>query len=385
MGIVFALSKYISSDCLVFYRLNDERDRGKNMIYDIIQQNFIAIAIVVFLILFIIINNNFDYITEGLFLASAVCVIIFIAEEAWESQLALSNTYEPMRVWLSALGYSLRPMTAYFVVLVAWKKSIRWKLLISLPVVLNAMVAFSAVFGNWSFSYTADNQFVRGPLGYTPFITAAFYIIMLLGATLAARKKGNRMEVVTILAIIVLVILSTTMESAYHFRAIQGGAGGISLTFYYLYLHTNQNNRDPLTGALVRRRFYQDADKYRGLLTAVISLDLNNLKHLNDQFGHIAGDKALITMTEVVSNCINKNASIYRTGGDEFMILCYKMGNAEVEALIERIRTAMKQTEYSCAIGYAPFHQMDGLERVCQMADTAMYENKKEMKANAQT
>lgn len=86
-----------------------------------------------------------------------------------------------------------------------------------------------------------------------------------------------------------------------------------------------------MTGALTRRRFYLDAEKYRTTLTAVISLDLNDLKALNDQYGHIEGDRALITITNVVKVCTSKSASLYRIGGDEFMLLCYKMSEDRVQ------------------------------------------------------
>lgn len=242
------------------------------------------------------------------------------------------------------------------------------------------LVAFSALFGSWSFGYTQLNEFVRGPLGYAPFVTAGFYVAAVLLMTMWKCKKGDLMEAMTVSMIVILIVLSTVMESVFHFRSIQSAASGISITFYYLFLHTNQSNRDPLTSALTRRRFYLDAERYRTALTAVISLDLNNLKVLNDKYGHVAGDKALVTMTEVVKKCITKKASLYRTGGDEFMILCYKLSEQQVQEMIKQIQEAMEETEYRCAIGYATYHYRVGLDHACQLADDAMYENKQEMK-----
>lgn len=350
------------------------------MINEIIQQNFMGVMIILFLILFILANNNFDRRTNRLFLCSAICVLLFIIEEICEGQLALKTTYSHLRVALSAVGYVLRPMTAYFLVMIICRNTTKWKILISIPIAINAVVSFSALFCRWSFWYTEANEFVRGPLGFVPFVTAGFYVITILVMTVSSIRKGNKMEAMTVSLIVMLTVGATIMESVFHYRSIQGAAGGISITFYYLFLHTNQNNRDPLTGALVRRRFYLDAERYRTTLTAVISLDLNDLKRLNDQYGHMAGDKALITMTETVKSCISKSASLYRTGGDEFMILCYKMSEKEVQELVMQIREAMKKTEYRCAIGYALHNYRAELDHVCQNADKAMYENKHEMK-----
>lgn len=350
------------------------------MIYDIIQQNFISVTIIIFLILFILTNNNFDKTTNKLFLSSAICVLLFIGEEAWEAQLAKLTTFVNLRLYLSIVGYILRPMTAYFLVMIISKRTYKQTLLLSVPIIINTLVTLSALFSKWSFWYTENNQFMRGPLGYTPFITAGFYVLTILLITMKKCKKGDLMETMTISAIVVLTIVATIMESVYHFASIQSAASGISITFYYLFLHTNQNNRDPLTGTLTRRRFYLDAEKYRLSLTAIISLDLNNLKLVNDQQGHIAGDKALITMTNVVKKCTTKKASLYRSGGDEFMILCFKMKEEEVKELINLIQKSMEKTEYRCAIGYGLYNYRAEFESVCQIADAAMYENKVKMK-----
>lgn len=351
------------------------------MLSEILQQNFMGVAIILFLILFILANNNFSRTANHLFLASAICVLLFIIEEAFEGHLAQKTTYSRMRVLLSSVGYALRPMTAYFLVMISCKNTRKWRILISIPAIINILVAFSALFCKLAFWYTQTNEFVRGPLGFVPFLTAGFYVLVLLIMTIRDCKKGNMMEAMTISAIVVLTIIATIMESVFHFRSIQSAASGISITFYYLYLHTNHNNRDPLTGTLVRRRFYLDAEKYRASLSAVISLDLNNLKQLNDCYGHIAGDTALITMTSIVKSCIARNAALYRTGGDEFMILCYRMKEENVQELITQIQGKMEKTEYRCAIGYAMYDYRAELDHVCQIADRAMYENKLQMKS----
>lgn len=366
--------------CESWIDINKYVDKEYSMINELIQKNFMGIVIILFLILFIVTNNNFDKRTNRLFLCSAICVLLFIVEEIWEGQLALEPSYSQLRVVLSAIGYVLRPMTAYFLVMIICGNLLKWKILLSIPVVINAIVSFSAMFGKWSFWYTEANEFVRGPLGIVPFITAAIYVVTLLVLTIFSTRKGDKMEAMTVFLIVVLTVSATIMETVFSYRSIQSAASGISITFYYLFLHTNQNNRDPLTQALVRRRFYLDAERYRNTLSAVISLDLNDLKKLNDQYGHIAGDKALITMTETLQRCISKRASLYRTGGDEFMMLCYKMDEEVVQALVKRIKDEMDKTDYRCAVGYAMYNYRTELDHVCQIADKAMYVNKFEMK-----
>lgn len=351
------------------------------MIFDIIQSNFVGVAITLFLILFILTNNNFEKRTNSLFLAAASSVLILIIEEAWEAQLALKTTYTPLRVLLSAIGYFLRPMVPYFLVMMVKSYTKVCFILLSIPMVFNTLVSFSSLFCGVSFGYTPNNEFVRGPLGYTPFLIAGFYIAVLLTLTIKECRNGGLMEAMIVSAIVLLAFLSTIMESIFHFQFIQNPSIATSITFYYLFLHSNRNNRDPLTGALTRRRFYLDAKKHHAMLSAVISLDLNNLKTLNDQYGHIEGDRALIAVTSVIKRYTGTRVSLYRTGGDEFMILCYKMTEKDIKEIISKIQNDLEKTKYRCAIGYALNSYQMNFDSICHIADNLMYENKRQMKS----
>lgn len=350
------------------------------MIFEIVQNNFVAVVITLFLILFILTNNNFEKRTNQLFLAAAFCVLILIIEEAWEAQLAMNAAYTPMRVVLSAIGYILRPMIAYFLVIMVRSYTKIQFIILSIPLVLNTLTSLSSLFCGLSFSYTPSNEFVRGPLGSMPFLSAGFYVVVLLYLTIQECKNGGLIEAMIVSAIVLLAFLSTIMESLFQLRFIQNPSIGTSITFYYLFLHSNRNNRDPLTGALTRRRFYLDAEKYHSTLSAVISLDLNDLKVLNDQYGHIEGDKALISITNVIKRYTGTRVSLYRIGGDEFMILCYKLSEKEVQGLISKIRKDLSKTKYQCAIGYALYSNQHKFDYVCHIADNMMYENKRQMK-----
>ena len=116
-------------------------------------------------------------------------------------------------------------------------------------------------------------------------------------------------------------------------------------------------------------------------LSAVISIDLNNLKTLNDERGHAAGDTALCTIVSCIQNILPKGCHLYRTGGDEFMILCSHFSKDEIPSLIEHIRKDLARTPYCCAIGFATPDAEADFEQICSIADAAMYANKKELKS----
>lgn len=350
------------------------------MIYNFIQDNFVTVTIILFLILFIKCNNNFDKRINRLFILAASCLLILIVEEAWEAKLALSTVYEPLRVPLSALGYSLRPIVPFLAVLIARKLDRRQLTLFSIPLICNMLIAFSALFCSLSFSYSADNRFIRGPLGYMPFITASFYMLATLLVTLKRYRDVEWKEMVILLAITLVAFIATLLESRFNIRFVQTPGMATSLTFYYLFHHTSQDSRDPLTEALNRRRLYLDVKRREYSLSAVISLDLNDLKILNDKYNHMEGDKALKTVAMIVRQYMGRHAFFYRVGGDEFMILCYKLKEEKVLEIIDNIRKDLEQTDYRCAIGYAMKTEQMSFDEICYKADCLMYENKSQMK-----
>ena len=115
-------------------------------------------------------------------------------------------------------------------------------------------------------------------------------------------------------------------------------------------------------------------------LTAVISIDLNDLKRFNDENGHAAGDTALCTIVACIQNILPRGCHLYRTGGDEFMILCSRVSKDDVPALIDHIRRELSKTLYCCAIGFATPDADEDFEHICSIADAAMYANKKQLK-----
>lgn len=350
------------------------------MVLDFIEHNFVAVTITLFLMLFVLTNNNFERRTNRLFLLAAFCILILIFEETWEAQLAISDCYEPLRIPLSAVGYSLRPMVPFLLMLIAKKYTKKEFMLLIIPLAFNALVAFSALFSDISFSYTESNEFVRGPLGVVPFLVAAFYMLGAITLMFLTYKDMGMMEMLILSAILVLTFMATIIESIFRIQFIQCPSMATSITFYYLFLHSNQNNRDPLTETLTRRRFYLDTERYKASISAVISLDLNDLKKINDQNTHMEGDKALSTVANVIKRHKGVHASLYRTGGDEFIVLCYRLKEENVKKMISKIREDMKKTKYRCAIGYAMKTDKMSVDEACHIADNLMYENKRQMK-----
>ena len=258
----------------------------------------------------------------------------------------------------------------------------KFKKFIALPGILNTLIAPTALFSGVCFSYSDKNEFVRGPLGYSAFAASGFYLILLVILTNKLYKMEHTYESLIAIFIAVTNTIAVILEAFFRYDGLINTTGAVSIAFYYMYLTTQQFKRDPLTRALNRRYFYLDADHLMEskCLTAVISIDLNDLKRLNDENGHAAGDTALCTIVACIQNILPRGCHLYRTGGDEFMILCSRVSKDDVPALIDHMRRELSKTLYCCAIGFATPDADEDFEHICSIADAAMYANKKQLK-----
>ncbi len=353
------------------------------MFHDLVQLNYATVIIIGFMLIFICTNQFFHKNITNLFVLASLCILTLVIVDSVEYRLAALPYPTTARIWMSSIGYSLRPAIIYTIILLVTREEATRQLVMAVPLVLNMCVSFSALFTDIAFSYAGDNSFVRGPLGYAAFVTSGFYLVLLLVSTIRRYQNENNSEAFIAIAVLVMSVISVVMESFAGYDGVINTTGAVSITFYYLYLNTQQFKRDALTNTLNRRCFYLDAENYRTVLNAVLCIDLNNLKRINDGQGHEEGDRAICTMVSCIRRVLKKGCYLYRTGGDEFMILCLRQSEENVVSMIQDIKSEMAKTPYSCAIGMAYAKGAQSFENLCSKADEAMYADKVSMKKMA--
>ena len=152
---------------------------------------------------------------------------------------------------------------------------------------------------------------------------------------------------------------------------------------------------DPLTGAANRRRFERDLDiqlarsrRYHEQ-AVVLSLDLDDLKLINDTYGHRAGDDALKNVVDAITPRLRATDTFARLGGDEFIVLLPNTTEADSNFLASQLRDAVAdhpievttgQLPISVSVGLAVIDDQSTAELVLAQADTALYRSKKQRK-----
>ena len=124
------------------------------------------------------------------------------------------------------------------------------------------------------------------------------------------------------------------------------------------------------------------ADYYLGVdRLAAIFWDVNNLKYVNDQYGHAAGDVLIQTLSSVLYELSTDRRKVYRVGGDEFVMLIENPVETEIESMVESVSAALQEKNsqgempVSSAVGWAEGCGVD-VRKIINEADTKMYENK---------
>ncbi|MBU2894609.1 bifunctional diguanylate cyclase/phosphodiesterase [Colwellia sp. D2M02] len=160
-----------------------------------------------------------------------------------------------------------------------------------------------------------------------------------------------------------------------------------------------QAQHDGLTGLYNRQHFNNllansiDNAIKDNQLGAVVFIDLNRFKPINDALGHAVGDKILVTLANRLHTIANQNIDIARFGGDEFTLLINQLRSQksqeyqlEISEIIQSINQALASAfivdgnayKLSCSIGYALFPlQSDMSTSIIKYADIAMYEAKR--------
>lgn len=152
-----------------------------------------------------------------------------------------------------------------------------------------------------------------------------------------------------------------------------------------------QANTDPLTGLPNRRawdgRLAEEVARFRrfGEPLSLVVFDLDNFKHINDRFGHKAGDKALKVIAKLLGQRLRETDFLARYGGEEFVLLLPGAGGEDAVKLADKMRAAVAEAglhskgdpvPLTLSGGVACLRADEDAETAFERADQAMYQAK---------
>ncbi|MBO4354250.1 MAG: diguanylate cyclase [Clostridia bacterium] len=304
---------------------------------------------------------------------------ILYSVERWLGQ---QETLSVWRVVSSYAVYAMQPIIIFLTMQIAAPIKKKWIWLLA-PELIGVILYVTSPWTKLVCWYNEWNDYQAGPLYRLPYMVFAFYIVVFLVQTIRYFRKYHVQEKICLVYVVsvsmggMLFYLISDYVNDYNpiFTA--------AILLYYLLFYIQRSKVDSLTGLMNRQSFYKDIEKSSGHIKAIASVDMNGLKRINDTLGHHAGDVAIATIAENLLKGRKIKKSVYRVGGDEFVILYYAATEEDVAEDIEYMRKNLAKTDYVCAFGYSVVQPSTSVEDALKDSDEKMYEDKAALKKAA--
>ncbi len=278
----------------------------------------------------------------------------------------------------------------YNLVHTSGQRSITVKSIIFIPVLLNfVFILISMPFG-WVFSLDSNHFYVRGDFFFIPLIFTYMYLIFGMIRVIRARKTIIAEEFYLLIVFSLLPIFGGIIQGLFYGTLLMWSSAAFALIFVFIYLQERMIHLDGLTGAWSRKSFdyfmnrklaQKEIEPFSG-----VYFDINGLKQINDEFGHLEGDFALKQAVALIKGVMDQKDVIARLGGDEFVIIMQHNNEERLKNMIQDINLAMtvfndhsnKPYQLSCSFGYGVFSEaFKSIEQFLRYVDHEMYKYKK--------
>ena len=312
-------------------------------------------------------------------------IIVFI-----EFYLAERSEYRMVRTVFIAIRYSATPFIIAQIIFTIIKRQ-KWYVFI--PAILLLIGDLASIPTGIVFSIDETETMVRGPLGLLPYIVVGLYCVWLIVLMIRHSLKQSTEKIPIVyfcFAFFSGIIMPFLIGKEY--AQLFCATIAISIFVYYVFTILQVTKKDPLTGLLNRQAYYADISSEPEEITALVSIDMNGLKTINDTEGHTAGDKAISTIAACFLRATKRKQRVYRVGGDEFVIVCRQVSEEDVISLAKRIHELVDATDYTCSVGYSySSDRKKSIDQLLSESDANMYaekqlyyqENKKEPRTAA--
>lgn len=240
------------------------------------------------------------------------------------------------------------------------------------------------------FHLEEGNVYVRGPwfmvqVMLNVLIAGQAYLTLLLN-----RRRLNPVMLWSLVLFPLLPVAGVAIQTLFYGTTATLSFKTIALLLIYINVQRAMIFIDPLTGLENRRSIdllvKAMGDNRRDVLYAGMMLDIDNLKVINDLYGHAAGDLAIKRTAELLRGCLRKSDFVARYAGDEFLVVMEVEDRMALLKAVERIQEAFEvynetsgdswQLEVSMGYDTFVYKTPDEVEQALKEIDLKMYEEK---------
>lgn len=278
-----------------------------------------------------------------------------------------------------------------------WLADVRKRRLSLVPVGVMVVLTLLTLKYKFFFYIDSEGNYIKGPF-YVPMLLGAYSYILAVGIDTMhlLRKKQyytQRKKIALLASLVVFPLLAGTAQAMFTGVSLICFGATIAMVQVFISLQETRITLDPLTHINNRTRMMQVLEANmtdEKQQVYFLMMDLDRFKQINDQYGHLEGDSALIELSHILMRvCGNYDGLLSRYGGDEFAVVmlppAHKDAEAEAKAFCADVNCALaeyntssgKPYKLSVSIGWASrSDELNNIPALIAAADSAMYREK---------
>jgi diguanylate cyclase (GGDEF)-like protein len=331
------------------------------------------------------------YKTKIYVLASTVTIILLSLEvlDIWGQ--SIQNVEH---IWLYKLenvtGFFLTPLVPFILLFLYNNEINNNKVFCSFPLLLNSVISIATYKTGWIFYFDQVATYHRGSLFLIPIAVGFFYYIWFMISILRNDSKYEKDDMLFLKYVFFMPVMGVSLQLYFVDFHIVWPSVALALLLYYIFLRELQFKYDVISGIMNRKAFESEMEICNGgdNVVALVVLDLNDLKKINDSKGHHAGDKAILISATVLQESFEKIGKVYRIGGDEFCALCAGASEEDIAEALKKLEKLLLEVnnihdiKIELAYGCAFYNKEEdkSIYETFKYADRHMYEHKAKLK-----
>lgn len=358
-----------------------------------------SLAILLFVLLYSRQTLSRRQLSQRLFQAMALFTLILVVADllSW-----LEGSTNPLSISLMRLGnflqFALNTIVPSLYILYVHDqihhdepRTRKWLLFLGPMFLINLSLVVTGLFTGWFYTIDAQNIYHRGPL-YA--LSLAQFAVLVAISLAQAIKNRHLLEKRTFWALVVFPlppILAVVLQTMLYGMSLNMHGLTFSLLVIFFQIQNQSLHTDYLTGIYNRKKLegtLRDRINNTGGKSgfSAIMIDLDSFKDINDNYGHTAGDTALVDTAKILQSALRKEDLIARYGGDEFVVLLDTTDSIALKTAVARVKSVLaaynlsRTTPFELAfsVGYAVYDPASDAtpDAFQKKLDRLMYEDK---------
>ena len=281
-----------------------------------------------------------------------------------------------------------------------YQNRFKYKWIAAIPVVVVFVLSFLSMWFDLFFRIDENNVYHRGSAMMVHTLILYGFLLILLVFLISRAKTISKKDFIVLMSIPLFPALGGFFQLMHFGLLLMWPLSAFSMILVYVFIQSEISVSDPLTGLSNRRAYANmlltlDKKKQSEKMTGCIVCDVDNLKEINDRYGHHIGDSVLIGISNIMKSVFPSAELIARIGGDEFVILFAVKAMSEFEEKMEEYKHRLIEDNkhsgwefdfsVSCGAGVFDAKTTSNVEGFFVVLDRMMYENKKRRKEGSES